>query len=99
MHYRASSQMLDNIVADTGKRKGFSNQIQADILMGTEGASTRMGLINDLSFAAHASEDLPVETRLGLEILAGALLQTEKPIRHVVGATERMMHLEESIMA
>ncbi|MCB0021028.1 MAG: hypothetical protein KDE09_24700 [Anaerolineales bacterium] len=109
---QASSQMLDNIVAaeaenipdigdivaDIGKRKGFSNQIQADILMGTEGARTRMGLVNGLSFAAHASEDLPVETRLGLEILAGALLQTEKPVRQVVGATERMMHLEESIM-
>ena len=32
------------------------------------------------------------------EILAGALLQTEKPIRQLVGATERMMHLEESII-
>ena len=109
---QASSQMLDNvvaaetdnipdiadIVADISKRKGFSNQLQADILLGTEGERTRMGLVNGLSFAAHASEELPVETRIGLEILAGALLQAQKPIQQVISTAEYPTQTGESII-
>ena len=85
---------IADIVADISKRKGFSNQLQADILMGTEGERTRMGLVNGLSFAAHASEELPVETRIGLEILAGALLQAQTPIQQIIGAAERLTQTE-----
>ena len=54
-----------------------------------------MGLVNGLSFAAHATADLPIETRVGLEMLAGAVLGSREPLAMVVGTDERRLQASE----
>jgi len=61
-------------VVDTICRQyNLSQAVKDNILLGTEGEKTRMGLVNGISFAAHAS-DLPMEAQIDLETLAGAQL-------------------------
>lgn len=64
-------QVVDTVVKD-------HNLSQADrdlILMGTEGEHTRMGLVNGISYAAHATDHSTEKTRR-LERLAGSWLMS-----------------------
>jgi len=54
------------------KLKGLSQEVHDDILIGTEGARTRMGIVNGLSYAAQRVSD--VELQHNMESWAGAIL-------------------------
>jgi len=66
---------LRDVVAGICKNKGFSEHLIGDILIGTEGRKTRMGLVNGLSYAAHAAAEVDQESRIDMEFFAGAVLQ------------------------
>jgi hypothetical protein len=71
---------IAGIVADLADRKGLTKATQDNILIGTESARTRMGLVNGLSYAAHATPELPIGARVMLEILAGRVLTAQASV-------------------
>lgn len=54
------------------KLKGLSQEMHDEILIGTEGKKTRMGLVNGLSYAAQRAGN--VELQYNMETWAGAIL-------------------------
>lgn len=70
---------LGDVVRDLAKRYNLKEDLTNNILIGTEGDRSRMGLVNGLSFAAHATADLDVERRIDLEFFAGAVLMADTP--------------------
>lgn len=73
--YEVSNKSLGNIadvVAGLGKTYGWGEDTTRQILIGTEGQETVMGLVNGVSFAAIKQES--AEDRAELEIQAGAIL-------------------------
>lgn len=54
------------------KRYGWTTMIKDSVLLGTEGQSTKFGVVNGVSFAAQRMEDH--EERVAMEALAGELL-------------------------
>ena len=66
---------IAGIITELAERKGLTKATQDHILIGTEAETTRMGLVNGLSYAAHATPELPIGARVMLEILAGRVLQ------------------------
>lgn len=73
--YAVSNQSLGNIadvVAGLGKTYGWGEDTTRQILIGTEGQETVMGLVNGVSYAATKQET--AEDRAELEVQAGAIL-------------------------
>lgn len=64
---------IAKVVDHICRQHNLSQAVKDNILLGTEGEKTRMGLVNGISFAAHAS-DLSMESQIDLETLAGAQL-------------------------
>jgi hypothetical protein len=60
------------VVANLCKAKGLSPEVKDKVLLGSEGAQTRLGVINGLTWAAHEQPD--VELRIDMETLAGGIL-------------------------
>lgn len=56
------------------KKRGLKPHVQNAAIAGSEYRHTRMGVVNGLSFAAHAAEGLTVSERMDLESLSGAIL-------------------------
>jgi hypothetical protein len=86
---------IAGIVADLANRKGLTKTTQDNILIGTESAKTRMGLVNGLSFAAHATPELPIGARVMLEILAGRVLTSQASVTDLWSPSEAEMGDEE----
>ena len=82
---------LAEIVKHLVERKGFSENIASEILIGTEAKRTRMGLVNGLSYAAHSTADMDQETRIDLEFFAGAMLEsTQAEVRTIANSRSRV---------
>jgi hypothetical protein len=79
---RAEAEKIPDIakmVEAVCKQHGLSQPVHDAILMGTERAKTRMGLVNGLSFAAHQFDD--IEMAIRLESMAGAVLAGNNPLK------------------
>lgn len=67
---------LADVVTGLVKKHGLSQDARDNILLGTEGAYTSMGLVNGLSFAAHRTAKMDDDSRHKLEGMAGDKLAT-----------------------
>lgn len=63
---------LAKVIERLAKTHNFTDEAKDNVLLGTEGKETRMGLVNGISFAAHHLND--PDEQLRLETLAGAIL-------------------------
>jgi len=73
---------VGDVIRKLCEAKGYTEDTQANILMGTEGQHTRMGLVNGLSAAARDFEN--PDQRLVLESMAGAILVETDPVWSVI---------------
>ena len=64
---------FSKVVERLCKQNGLTNEAKDNVLMGSEGQKTTMGLVNGLSWAAHQQED--PELQIDLESLAGKYLR------------------------
>lgn len=55
----------------------WSDHVRDTVLIGTEGERTLMGVVNGLSFAAHAAEETTDDVRHMLELLSGKVLMRD----------------------
>lgn len=68
---------LNDVISGVVKKFKLNDNVQAEILKGTEAKNTRMGFVNGLSFAAHSTPGLDQDTRIQLETMAGDALAGE----------------------
>lgn len=61
-----------DVVSALCKRKGLTNEVRDNVLIGSEGAGNLFGLVNGLSWAAHQQDDQ--ELGIELETLAGDVM-------------------------
>lgn len=64
---------LDQLVTSLAKKNQWNDAVQKNVLMGTENKQTMFGLINGITYAAHASVSNP-DDRFEMEKLAGKIL-------------------------
>lgn len=72
--YAAQVPSLSSVLARMGEKFGLSREVSDAIMQGSERENSLWGMINGLSYAAHAVPDLSQERREGLEALAGNAL-------------------------
>ena len=63
-----------DVVSSLCAQHGWSDAVRDNILIGTEGDESRMGVVNGVSFAAWATKGNDVESRVDMESVAGAIL-------------------------
>lgn len=68
---------FDKILGNLSEANGWGQEFSMTVARGTENAKTTMGIVNGLTYAAHAA-DLPAETMFEVESLAGKLLMAGK---------------------
>lgn len=69
-------------VRDICKANGWSYNIVDNVMQGSEGQATVAGLVNGLSYSAHATPGLEIKDQIRLEEMAGAVLMgTQKLAR------------------
>ncbi len=67
---------LDQIIDDLAEKFEWSKEVTFAVVHGTENQRTRAGLVNGLTYAAHAL-NLPAQEAIGLEMLGGRALMGE----------------------
>jgi len=69
---------VGDVISQICKEKGYSEDIERNALLGTEGEKTLMGLVNGFTYAAHELDD--VDKALELENLGGAILMDRNSV-------------------
>lgn len=83
---------LSDVVTRLCKEKGLNEEIQHNILIGTEGYRTRMGLANGLSWAAHQQDNH--ELMIDMETWAGAVIASPDSLFGLVNRQLQEAELE-----
>ena len=65
---------LSDVITKLVKQQNLSEDVEHQIRVGTEKANTRMGLVNGLSYAAHATDGITPDEATTLEELSGKVL-------------------------
>lgn len=69
-----------DVLAGICKQYGWSEDQKSRIAIGTEGRETKLGLINGITFSAHAIED--PDRKADIEIAGGSILLTPDSVFH-----------------
>jgi hypothetical protein len=71
---REQMPQLRQVVEALRRQRDLPDSIEGDILIGSEGHKSLLGLTYGVSYAAHANPDISDDARIDLECLAGELL-------------------------
>lgn len=77
MAFEAEVQQLPSIadvINGFAKEYKWSDKVKSSVLLGTEGRHTKMGLVNGVSYAAHAATGGNTDLMVDMSTLAGAML-------------------------
>lgn len=65
---------MGELIAKMAEKEQWSEEVTLKLSYGTENQESLWGLVNGLTFAAHAVEEMPAEQSVMLEEMAGAIL-------------------------
>ena len=72
--YQDEIPNFDEVLGGLAAKYDWDEALTVAVAFGTEGSGTRAGLVNGVSYAAHALEGLSDDERVSLEVIAGSLL-------------------------
>lgn len=71
---------IDEVIAGICAERGWDNKIQIRIAQGTEGQTTKLGLVNGITFAAH--EVVNPDEKTDFQLFGGAILLAPDSVFH-----------------